>query len=66
MIIMGNYNIDHLKDLPRYWPEALEEFKLTQIITAPTIVTDKTSTLIDLINTNKPQNICEIIPFLVD
>ena len=59
MIIMGDYNIDHLKDLPRYWSEALEEFDLTQIITAPTRVTDKTSTLIDLIYTNKPQNICE-------
>ena len=29
MIMMGDYNIDHLKDIPRYWSEALEEFELT-------------------------------------
>ena len=55
MIIMGDYNIDHLKDLPRYWSEALEEFELTQIITASTRVTDKTSTLIDFFYTTYPK-----------
>ena len=59
MIIMWDYKNDHLKDPPRYWSEALEKFELTQIITAPTRVTYKTSNLIDLTYTNKPQTIWE-------
>ena len=60
LLILGNFNICHLKEVPRYWTHALEEFDLSQVILTPTRVTDKTNTLIDLVYTNKPQNICEV------
>ena len=49
-----------VKEVPRYWTHALEEYNLSQLIMTPTRVTDKTSTLIDLVYTNKSENMCEV------
>ena len=60
LFILGDFNICHLKEVPHYWTHALEEYNLSQVIMTPTRVTDKTSTLIDLVYTNKPENMCEV------
>ena len=60
LLILGDFNICHLKEVPRYWTHAIEEYNLSQVIMTPTRVTDKTSTLIDLVYTNKPENMCEV------
>ena len=60
-IFLGDYNIDQLKtESPafKYFKNnILEPLSLTQIVNSPTRVTKDTSTLIDLILTNSPQNI---------
>ena len=60
ILLIGDYNINYLSP-PRYWTNALERFDLTQVIKTPTRVTSNSSTLIDHIYTNKPENICEIV-----
>ena len=60
VILAGDFNIDYVTQPPQFWINALEEFHMSQIITAPTRVTVKSATLIDHVYTNKPENICEI------
>ena len=60
-IIMGDFNIDQLKtDSPafKYFKNnILEPLSLSQMVNSPTRITKNTSTLIDLILTNSPENI---------
>lgn len=60
-IIMGDYNINQLQPdscaCKFFKDHVLEPFDLTQIITEPTRITDKTSTLIDLILVSLPDNV---------
>ena len=63
VIIMGDFNIDYLKDPSLQWTSALEQYDLKQVITSPTRTTRSTSTLIDHIYSNKPDYLCEnIVP----
>ena len=57
-----NLNIKNLKE---YWIRiCLETYNISQLITQPTRVKEKSSTLIDHIYTNKPENITEVnVPF---
>ena len=60
-IIMGDFNVDHLKRntpaLNFFNSNVVEPFALTQVIENPTRVTETTSTLIDLVLTGTPQNV---------
>ena len=60
-IIMGDFNIDHLKinspALNFFNMNVVEPFVLTQVIEAPTRVTKNTSTKIDLVLTASPENV---------
>ncbi|KAK3084222.1 hypothetical protein FSP39_010249 [Pinctada imbricata] len=60
IIISGDFNIDLLKDPPRYWSQALEVFNLTQVISSPTRVNGNSSTLIDHFYTNMPNYVTEV------
>ena len=60
ILLLGDFNINYAIEPPQFWANALEEFNLSQVITTPTRVTDKSDTLIDHVYTNKPENICEI------
>ena len=61
IIILGDLNIDHLKtESPAYnffTSNVNELFCLTQMIKEPTRITKTTSTLIDLILVNAPENV---------
>ena len=60
-IIMGDFNIDHLKpdsSACKYFKDHVSEpFDLSQMITEPTRITDKSSTLIDLLLVSYPDNV---------
>ena len=60
-IIMGDFNIDQLKpdsSACKYFREhVLEPFDLTQMITEPTRITEKSSTIIDLLLVSYPENV---------
>ena len=60
-IIMGDFNIDQLKpnsSACKYFRDhILEPFDLSQMITEPTRITEKSSTLIDLLLVSYPDNI---------
>ena len=60
-VFLGDYNIDNLKPQSpafKYFKNnILEPLSLTQMVKSPTRVTKDTSTLIDLILTNSPENI---------
>lgn len=60
-IIMGDFNIDHLKlntpALNFLNSNVVEPFALTQVIEEPTRITENTSSLIDLVLTGAPENI---------
>ena len=60
VLLFGDFNINYAIEPPQFWINALEEFDMAQMITTPTRVTAKSSTLIDHVYTNKPENICEI------
>ena len=57
IIIFGNFNIDYNKTDNRDFKSLLNIFGLNQVITEPTRTTKTSSTLIDLIITNHPENI---------
>ena len=60
-LIMGDFNIDQLRPntpaLNFLNSNVVEPFALTQVIEEPTRITEKTSTLIDLVLTGAPENI---------
>lgn len=60
-IIMGDFNIDHLKpdsSACKFFREHVTEpFDLSQVITEPTRITDTSSTLIDLLLVSYPDNV---------
>ena len=60
-IITGDYNINYLtpdSSACKYFRDHVTEpFDLTQVITEPTRITDKTSTLIDLFLVSYPENV---------
>ena len=60
VLLFGDFNINYAIEPPQFWVNALEEFNMSQVITTPTRVTDKSCTLLDHVYTNKPENICEI------
>ena len=57
IIIFGDFNIDYNKTDNRDFKSLLNIFGLNQLITEPTRTTKTSSTLIDLIITNRPENI---------
>ena len=57
IIILGDFNIDYNKTDNRDFKSLLNIFRLKQVITEPTRTTETSSTLIDLIITNRPENI---------
>ena len=57
IIILGDFNIDYNKTDNRDFKSLLNIFGLNQVITEPTRTTKTSSTLIDLIMTNRPENI---------
>jgi len=61
-IVLGDFNFDLLKSCinSKPWLQLMESLNFTQLVTSPTRITDRTSTLIDHVFTNKPQNITEI------
>ena len=69
LIIVGNLNCDVNKvppDSPTYKLQTLSSlYQLTQVINDPTRVTEATSTLIDLILTNKAENICALVYYIL-
>ena len=60
-IMMGDYNINHLKpnasDCKFFREHVTEPFDLTQMITEPTRITDSSGTLIDLLLVSYPDNV---------
>ena len=56
IIILGDFNIDYNKADNRDFKSLLNIFRLKQVITEPTRTTETSSTLIDLIITNRPEN----------
>ena len=60
-IILGDFNIDQLKpdsSSYKYFKDhILEPFDLTQMISEPTRITDRSSTLIDLLLVSYPENV---------
>ena len=59
-IVLGDFNIDLLSNMNRTkWPNLIQLFDLTQLISNPTRVTPTTATLIDHVYTNVPSNISE-------
>ena len=57
IIILGDFNIDYNKTDNRDFKSLLNIFELKQVITKPTRTTETSSTLIDLIIKNCPENI---------
>ena len=55
VIILGDLNIDFLKDVPKRWSELYYSFSLYQVVNQPTRTTSTSSTLIDHIYVNKPE-----------
>lgn len=59
VLILGDLNIDML--VPHtIWDSVFTMLGLTQVVTAPTRVTNSTATLIDHIYTNKPQAVSDV------
>ena len=61
VLIMGDLNFNLLQNPPKRWLDFIEMFNLTQNISQPTRITENSSTLIDHIYTNRPENISEVI-----
>ena len=61
-IIIGDFNFDLLKSClySNSWLQLMESMYLTPLFKFPTRITDRTTTLIDHVLTNKPENITEI------
>jgi hypothetical protein len=59
MIIMGDINIDFLKpnSIPKQWVDIMESYNLTQLIKAPTRVTNSSKTCIDHIYVTNPEHV---------
>ena len=57
IIILGDFNIDYNEIDKRDFKSLLNILELKQVITEPSRTTEKSSTLIDLIITNRPDNI---------
>ncbi|CAC5371646.1 unnamed protein product [Mytilus coruscus] len=57
-IILGDFNIDLAsRKIPAKWSHLKNIFNLSQIVSVPTRVTQTSSTLVDHIYSNKPDNI---------
>lgn len=56
MIIMGDFNLDLFKQ-QTHWMSSVTALQLSQLITSATRVTKTTSTLLDHVYTNSPQNV---------
>ena len=61
-IILGDFNFDLLKSClySKSWLQLMESMNFTQLVKFPTRITDRTTTLIDHVFTNKPEHIIEI------
>ena len=59
VIVMGDFNIDLSINTNRKWLNLIELFDLSQLISEPTRVTEKSSTTIDHVYTSHPENISE-------
>ena len=60
VFIMGDLNFNLLLNPPKRWLDFIEMYNLTQVISQPTRITENSSTLIDHIYTNRPDNISEV------
>jgi exonuclease III len=47
LVLMGDFNIDFLKDVPKHWESLYNSYGFSQIIGNPTRCTNSSSTLID-------------------
>ena len=59
IIVMGDLNIDLLNYSNRKWLNLIQLFDLKQLISDPTRITNKTSTLIDHLYCSNPENISD-------
>ena len=59
MIIMGDLNIDFQACSNNKWPNLMQLFDLTKLVTKPTRITQYSSTLIDHVHTTNHENISE-------
>ncbi|XP_060580125.1 uncharacterized protein LOC132736928 [Ruditapes philippinarum] len=67
IILFGDFNYNFINSISvnSKWNNTISTFNLNQLITQPTRVTQTSSTIIDHLYTNQPQNICDIkIPIL--
>ena len=55
IIILGDFNIDLLGNIPQTWSSCNEAYTLNQLITEPTRIFQHTSTLIDHIYTTNSE-----------
>lgn len=63
LYVLGDFN-DNLLDKDNKMSRLIKASKLTQLVNKPTRITHTSSTLLDLIITNKPSSvlICDVVP----
>jgi hypothetical protein len=59
VILLGDFNIDFLNEIPLRWLHVYESYGFSQIISEPTRITSSSSTLIDHIYVNRPECVKE-------
>lgn len=61
IIICGDFNFDLLsKNVPNKWDNLCNIFKMSQLVNEPTRVTNTSSTIVDHVYCNEPDNIIDI------
>ena len=60
VILLGDFNIDILKQTPVSWELTLSLFNLHQMVSRPTRITPSSSTLLDHIYTNNAQMVSDV------
>ena len=59
IIMMGDFNIDYNKSISKKWLNMIQIFDLSQLVSEPTRITEKSATIIDHVYTNHPENVTE-------
>ena len=58
LIILGDFNIDLMSDkIPLKWTHLINIINMSQIVSDPTKVTKTSSTLVEHVYSNQPENI---------
>ena len=59
IIMMGDFNIDYNKSITKRWLNMIQLLDLSQLVSEPTRITEKSATIIDHVYTNHHENVTE-------